>query len=69
MDFGRVPADELNIIDFSLAAEPSFNKTILKGEAIKDPRLYLGCAKWGRTEWLGKIYPPKAKEKYFRSLC
>ncbi len=27
--------------------------------------MYLGCAKWGRTEWVGKIYPPKTKEKDF----
>jgi uncharacterized protein YecE (DUF72 family) len=25
----------------------------------------VGCAKWGRVEWLGKIYPPKTKEKDF----
>ncbi|MEO7306966.1 MAG: DUF72 domain-containing protein [Ferruginibacter sp.] len=65
MDFGRVPEDELNRIDFSLAAEPAFNKTILKGKSVKHPKVYIGCAKWGRTEWVGKIYPPKAKEKDF----
>lgn len=65
MDFGRVPEVELNKIDFSLNAEPSFNKTILNGKAVKDPKVYIGCAKWGRTEWVGKIYPPKAKEKDF----
>lgn len=27
--------------------------------------MYLGCAKWGRTEWVGKIYPLKTKEKDF----
>src|SRR6187549_3038458 len=65
MDFGRVPEDELNRIDFGLAAEPAFNKTILKGKPVKNPKVYIGCAKWGRTEWVGKIYPPKAKEKDF----
>ena len=65
MDFGRVPEDELNKIDFSLAAEPAFNKTILKGKPVKSPKVYIGCAKWGRTEWVGKIYPPKTKEKDF----
>jgi uncharacterized protein YecE (DUF72 family) len=65
MDFGRVPEDELNKIDFSLATEPLINKNILKGKALKDPKVYIGCAKWGRTEWVGKIYPPKAKEKDF----
>jgi len=65
MDFGRVPVDELDYIDFSLVAEPVFNKSILKGRPAKDPKVYIGCAKWGRTEWLGKIYPPKTKEKDF----
>lgn len=65
MDFGRVQEDELNTTDFRLTNEPSFNKTILKGKPVKSPKVYIGCAKWGRTEWVGKIYPPKAKEKDF----
>lgn len=65
MEFGRVPESELNTIDFSLIAEPAQNKKILKGRPVKNPKVYLGCAKWGRTEWVGKIYPPKTKEKDF----
>lgn len=65
MDFGRVPESQLDTIDFSLAKEPAFNKDILKGKPVKDPKVYIGCAKWGRTEWVGKIYPAKAKEKDF----
>ena len=65
MDFGRVPEDELNKIYFGLVAEPTFNKNILKGKPVKSPKVYIGCAKWGRTEWVGKIYPPKTKEKDF----
>lgn len=65
MEFGRVPETELNSIDFSLPAEPAGNKKFLKGKPAKDAKVYLGCAKWGRTEWVGKIYPPKTKEKDF----
>jgi len=65
MDFGRVPEDELNKIDFSLPAEPVFNRSVLTGKPAKSPKVYIGCAKWGRTEWVGKIYPPGAKEKDF----
>lgn len=65
MEFGRVPENELNGIDFSLPAEPASNKAILKGKPAKNPKVYVGCAKWGRTEWVGKIYPPKTKEKDF----
>jgi len=65
MEFGRVPEKELNDIDFSLPKEPAFNKTILKGKPFKKAKVYVGCAKWGRPEWVGKIYPPKTKEKDF----
>lgn len=65
MEFGRVEGSLLDEIDFSLPTEPAFNKKVLKGKAVKDPKVYIGCAKWGRTEWVGKIYPPKTKEKDF----
>ncbi|MES2849934.1 MAG: DUF72 domain-containing protein [Bacteroidota bacterium] len=65
MEFGRVPETELNNIDFSLPPEPAFNKQILKGKPVKQPKVYIGCAKWGREEWVGKIYPLKTKEKDF----
>ncbi len=65
MEFGRVPEAELNSIDFLLPAEPDFNSTVLQGKTATNPKVYLGCAKWGRTEWVGKIYPPKTKEKDF----
>lgn len=65
MEFGRVPENELKKVDFSLPAEPAFNKKVLKGKPVKNPKVYFGCAKWGRTEWVGKIYPPKTREKDF----
>ena len=65
MDFGRVPANELDNIDFSLPPEPAGNKMVLSGKSFANPKIYLGCAKWGREEWVGKIYPPKTKEKDF----
>jgi len=65
MEFGKVRENELDQVDFSLAKEPVENKKILKGVPAKHPKIYVGCAKWGRTEWVGKIYPPKTKEKDF----
>ena len=65
MEFGRVLENELDGIDFSLPAEPAPNKKVLKGKPAKNPKVYVGCAKWGRTEWVGKIYPLKTKEKDF----
>ena len=65
MEFGRVAESELNNINFALPKEPDFNTQILTGKKAKNPKVYLGCAKWGRTEWIGKIYPHKTKEKDF----
>lgn len=65
MEFGRVSETELNSIHFSLPKEPAFNKQILPGKKNKNAKVYVGCAKWGRPEWVGKIYPEKTKEKDF----
>jgi uncharacterized protein YecE (DUF72 family) len=67
MEFGRVPETALNDIHFLLPKEPALNNLVLKGKPVKLPKVYIGCAKWGRTEWVGKIYPPKTKEKDFLS--
>jgi uncharacterized protein YecE (DUF72 family) len=64
MEFGRVPENELNSIDFSLPPEPAANKLVLK-ESTGKPLVYLGCAKWGRKEWIGKIYPKGTKDAQF----
>lgn len=65
MEFGRLETQESDFVDFSLPEEPGFNKRILKKKPVKNPKIYVGCAKWGRTEWVGKIYSPKTKEKDF----
>lgn len=68
MEFGELPQIELKNIDFSLPKDPAFNNSILPGKKVKDPKIYVGCAKWGRPEWVGKIYPKGTKEKDFLSL-
>ncbi len=68
MEFGRVTVGELDKVDFSLPVDPAFNHSVLKGKPVKNSKVYIGCAKWGRTEWIGKIYPPKTKEKDFLQL-
>ena len=64
MEFGRVKEEELNKIDFSLQGEPAANKLVLKKSKNK-PLVYFGCAKWGRKEWIGKIYPKGTKDAQF----
>ena len=60
MEFGRVAENKLDGIDFSLPAEPAANKLVL-GNPKENPIVYIGCAKWGRKEWVGKIYPKGTK--------
>lgn len=66
MDFGRLPDNEFPLVDFTLPADTILTTKVLK-EACKPlkPDLYVGCAKWGRKEWVGMIYPPKTREADF----
>jgi uncharacterized protein YecE (DUF72 family) len=69
MDFGKAVEENLDEIDFTLPADHEATTRILskvKGKAKTD--FYVGCAKWGRKDWIGKIYPPKTKEKDFLPL-
>jgi uncharacterized protein YecE (DUF72 family) len=65
MDFGRVSDTELNKVNFKLPPEPLMNSSVLKGKRAKKPEVFVGCAKWGRKEWIGKIYPKGTKEANF----
>ena len=65
MEFGMVPYNALNNVDFLLPPEPEFNSIILPGRIKKHPKIYTGCNMWGKKEWAGKIYPSTAKEKDF----
>lgn len=65
MDFGGVTPRELNQIDFSLPAEPSWNGQMLSGERNPQLQVYLGSPRWGVKEWLGKIYPKGSKDTQF----
>ena len=58
----RIP-EELDKIDFKLPPDPLFNKQILEGKPVVDPKVYVGCAKWGRG--MVEEYPPKTKRKIF----
>ncbi len=66
MEFGRL--DDISQIDFSLPPDDGMTQKLFTG--LKDKKkgqtkLYLGCAKWGRKDWIGKLYPKGTKEKDF----
>ena len=67
MDFGRLPDDELNNVNMTLPPDPPENKAVLQ-QGKEKTQFYIGCAKWGRKDWIGKLYPKGTKEKDFLSL-
>lgn len=69
MDFGKVDSSTLTTIDFSLPPDTSDTTRILGKvrPTKKGPSIYVGCAKWGRKDWVGKVYPKGTKEKDFLS--
>jgi len=67
MDFGRVEFSKLSDINFKLPKEPYANSKVLQGRPIAHPKFYVGLAKWGKKEWIGKLYPKGTKEKDFQT--
>ncbi len=65
MQFGLVPEDTLNKINFSLPKEPAFNDFTTMSDKEQNAKVYTGCNMWGQKEWVGKIYPAATKEKDF----
>lgn len=65
MEFGKVLPEQVNAVDFSLPEEGKRNVKVLKGEPADNPLFFIGCAKWGRKEWVNLIYPPKTKPADF----
>lgn len=67
MEFGKVEPEELEHIDFTLPPDKPETTAILKRRPSSDPKIFVGCAKWGRKDWIGKIYPKGTKEADFLS--
>lgn len=66
MEFGKLPLNELEDTPLFLPADGEFTQhTLTSSDKRSSPKIYVGCAKWGRKEWVGKIYPAKTKEAAF----
>jgi uncharacterized protein YecE (DUF72 family) len=66
MEFGKVAPEELHLIDFTLPPDTELTTKVLTTAKNNEPiQVHVGCAKWGRKEWIGQIYPPKTKEANF----
>ncbi|MBD3748560.1 MAG: DUF72 domain-containing protein [Sphingobacteriales bacterium] len=65
MEFGRVNPEEIHLIDFKLPEDTEFTKNVLSAANKKEFEAYVGCARWGRKEWVGQIYPKGTKDANF----
>ncbi len=65
MKFGKVSVEELDQLDLSLPADHPDTRKVLEQQNKSQPKVYAGCAKWGRKEWVGNLYPEGTKEKDF----
>ncbi|TKB95235.1 DUF72 domain-containing protein [Pedobacter cryophilus] len=65
MEFGKVEPQTLNEINFKLPPDTAITQSVLKAADKKPLKAYVGCAKWGRKEWVGKIYPKGTKDANF----
>lgn len=65
MDFGKVAYTALDTIDFTLPPEPAQNSEVLGGKRTAEPKVYVGCPRWGVKDWVGKLYPKGTKDSHF----
>jgi uncharacterized protein YecE (DUF72 family) len=65
MEFGRVA--DVDGVDFTLPEDDKYTVKLFKElkKSKAKPQVYVGCAKWGRPDWVGKIYPKGAKPADF----
>lgn len=64
MEFGRISEEELEKATFSLPPDHGDNFRFFKVKKTKT-RIHIGCAKWGRKDWVGKLYPEKTRDVDF----
>jgi uncharacterized protein YecE (DUF72 family) len=65
MEFGKLTDEELKGTDFTLPADGEQTSQFLNKSKSISSAFYVGCAKWGRKEWVNLIYPVKTKEADF----
>ena len=65
MEFGRLK--NVDTVDFSFPEDHRDTTEILTHNKSKvvTPEIFIGCAKWGRKDWVGQLYPKGTKEADF----
>ena len=60
MKFGSV--ESIKGIDFTLPTDHSDTKKVLGGKEVKKTNIFVGCAKWNKTD-LKNFYPKGTKDE------
>lgn len=63
MDFGKVP--DPSQVDFTLPPDHLLTAQVLAESRNGPLRVYVGLPIWANDVWLGKIYPPTARNRDF----
>jgi len=64
MKFGHIEQNQLDALELSLPEDHSGTQQILKKhDKDQQIRVFTGCGKWGREEWVGNIFPEGTKPK------
>lgn len=61
VQFGKTLHSELDRIDFSLPTDHENNRTVLGGKPSEGFEFFIGTTEWGRKDWVGNLYPQRAK--------
>jgi len=66
MKFGKLT--DISRVNFTLPSDhPATSKTLNKGSSNDNAQVWVGSARWGERDLVGKIYPPKTPTKDYLS--
>ncbi|MHA4896252.1 DUF72 domain-containing protein [Pedobacter sp. PWIIR3] len=66
MDFGKVADHEIKNVDFTLPPDGSQTAiTLANREKVVNPEIRVGCGRFGRKEWVGKLFPTGTQQTDF----
>ncbi|CAM4225433.1 Uncharacterized conserved protein YecE, DUF72 family [Pedobacter westerhofensis] len=65
MEFGKAKPEDISSVNFELPSDGAHTSAVLNKKKHGKASVYVGCAKWGRPEWVGFLFPPKTKAANF----
>lgn len=67
MDFGKVANPDA--VDFTFPPDhPDTARLLTSAGKDRSAEVYVGCAKWGRSDWIGQFYPKGTKAAHFLAI-